>query len=90
MEPSEQHSDSEFKEAGRGKGVGRYRGRKQGRPRGRGRSARGRAQMRERSALGRRPAVRRARGRGRLIAEPNSEDRQVAHENQLQVRDFNK
>ena len=40
----------------------------------------------ERSPAGRRPTVRRAGGKGRLVAEPNSAERQVAHENQLQVQ----
>ena len=45
-----------------------------------------RGKVRERSPAGRRPTVRRAGGKGRLVAEPNSAERQVSHENQLQVQ----
>ena len=45
------------------------------------------ADVRERSpAGGTGPTVRRAGGKGRLVAEPNSTERQVSHENQLQVQ----
>ena len=39
-----------------------------------------------RGRAGTHAAVRCAMGRGRLVAEPNSEENQVAHENQLQVQ----
>ena len=39
-----------------------------------------------RGKAGTHAAVRRAMGRGRLVAEPNSEENQVAHENPLQVQ----
>jgi hypothetical protein len=44
----------------------------------------GRGELRGRA--GTHAAVRRAMGRGKLVAEPNSEENQVAHENQLQVQ----
>ena len=54
------------------------------RARGRTRQKVGRGDPRGRAASG--ATVRRARGRGRLVAEPSSQDQQAAHENQLQVR----
>jgi hypothetical protein len=39
-----------------------------------------------RGRAGTHAAVRCAMGRGRLVAEPNSEENQVAHENPLQVQ----